>query len=132
MNLLGLKIGETVNADAVRIYGLHLRSVRKLCKDYYTPYQIDKWLEKRSPEGYLKGIQNGEMYIAEWKNEIVGFGHAIAGEVVAIFEDPKHIGKGIGKVLLSQRPLIYVRLFRSTCNSLHNIDYTLMWVPTRR
>ena len=62
--------------------------------------QIKAWLKGRTPEGYHKGIKKGEMYIAEDKGKIVGFGHAIPGEIVAIFVDPTFHKKGIGKLIL--------------------------------
>jgi N-acetylglutamate synthase-like GNAT family acetyltransferase len=81
------------------MHRIHTSAVKTVCKDFYTKKQIEAWLEGRSPEGY-EGIKKGEMYVAEDDNKIVGFGHAIPGEVVAVFVDPTFHKKGIGKQLL--------------------------------
>lgn len=86
--------------DAKEMQHIHESAVRTTCKDFYTKKQIEVWLEGRSPEGYHEGIKKGDMYVAEDDDEIAGFGHAIPGEVVAIFVDPSFEKKGIGKALL--------------------------------
>ncbi len=89
----------TIN-DAKEMHNIHTNAVRKTCKDFYTQKQIDAWLEGRTPEGYNEGINKGDMYVAEEDGKIVGFGHAIPGEIVAIFVDTTSHKKGIGKLLL--------------------------------
>lgn len=82
------------------LHRIHTAAVHASCKSFYTEGQLKGWLTGRSPEGYHSGIKNDEMYIAVDKGEIVGFGHAIPGEVVAIFVDPTSHGKGVGRRLL--------------------------------
>ena len=88
----------TIN-DAKEMHRIHTSAVRTVCKDFYTEKQIEAWLEGRSPEGY-EGIKKGEMYVVKDGGKVVGFGHAIPGEVVAVFVDPTFHKKGIGKLLL--------------------------------
>jgi len=87
-------------SDSKVIHEIHTRAVKKTCSNFYTKEQIKAWLKTRSPEGYHEGIEKGEMYIAELNDKIVGFGHAVPGEVLAIFVDPVCHKKGIGKTLL--------------------------------
>lgn len=87
-------------SDAKKMHRLHTSAVRTTCKDFYTEKQINAWLEGRSPEGYHEGINKGDMFIAEENGKMVGFGHAIPGEIVAVFVDPAFHGKGVGKLLL--------------------------------
>jgi len=91
------KAGE---ADAVPIHELHLRSVRQLCSAVYLTEIIEGWLANRAPEGYLPGILRGEMYVAEIDEQIVGFGHAVPGEIAAIYVDPAFTRRGIGSQLM--------------------------------
>ena len=89
-----------VQEDASAIHELHLRSVRQLCSEVYSEEIIEGWLANRAPQGYLPGINRGEMYIAESDGQIVGFGHAIPGEIAAIYVDPAFIRCGIGGQLV--------------------------------
>ena len=82
------------------MHRIHTKAVKTICKDFYTEKQIAAWLEGRSAEGYHEGINKGEMYVAEDGGKIVGFGHAIPGEVIAVFVDPDMHKKGIGKMIL--------------------------------
>ena len=86
--------------DAEPIHKLHSCSVRTLCCEVYSPEIIEGWLANRSPQGYLPGILRGEMYVAESDGQIVGFGHAIPGEIAAIYVDPAFIRCGIGRQLV--------------------------------
>ncbi|MFA6436457.1 MAG: GNAT family N-acetyltransferase [Candidatus Gracilibacteria bacterium] len=95
-----MQIKKAIIRDAQAMHRIHTKAVSTTCKNFYTKKQIAAWLEGRSPEGYHEGIQKGEMYVAEDKGEIVGFGHAIPGEVVAVFVDPDFHNQGIGKLLL--------------------------------
>ncbi len=94
-------IREAVRTDAEAIHALHTSSVTTLCRTHYSAEQIQRWLQGRSPQGYFEGIDAGTMFVGEIDGVIVGFGHAISGEVLAVFVDPKHGGKGIGSHLLA-------------------------------
>lgn len=95
-----VSIRKAVASDAVPIHELHLRSVRQLCSAVYSPEIIDGWLQNRTPRGYLAGINRDEMYVAEIEGRMVGFGHAIPGQIEAIFVDPAYVRRGIGLQLL--------------------------------
>jgi GNAT superfamily N-acetyltransferase len=86
--------------DALQIHDVHTHSVRTLCQGHYTPEQIDGWIGHRTPEGYLESIERKEIFVAERAGRIVGFGHAVSGEILAIYVDPVWSRKGIGRQLL--------------------------------
>jgi GNAT superfamily N-acetyltransferase len=94
------RIVKATAGDAARIHQLHLRSVRDLCKNHYSEEQINGWLKRRTPEGYLPGIEAGEMFLAACGQEIAGFGHAVPGEILAVFVAPEFIRQGAGTLLL--------------------------------
>ncbi len=83
-------------SHAQDMHRIHTKAVTTSCKDFYTPEQITAWLKGRSPEGYHEGIEKGEMFVAEDNGKIVGFGHAIQGEVLAVFVYPDCQKQGIG------------------------------------
>ena len=84
--------------DAVAIHNLHTRSVRGLCTRDYPKEVIEGWLLGRSPDGY-KGIAKKEMYVFEEGGAIRGFSHVVPICIVALFVDPDHARKGVGRAL---------------------------------
>lgn len=88
-------------SHAEDIHQLHGRAVRETCKDFYSEIEIEAWLKGRSAEGYYKGIENGEMYVVEDEGVVAGFGHAIPGEIAAIYVDPAFHKKGVGRMLIN-------------------------------
>ncbi len=97
-------IRPATTGDASRIHALHTQSVRALCKDHYSPEQISGWLKNRCPQGHLPGIEGidrGEIFVAEAGPQIVGFGHAVPGEIRAVFVAPENAQQGVGSRLLA-------------------------------
>ncbi len=70
------------------------------CAGYYTPAQIERLAYSRTPEEYLPTIESGGIYVVVMGTEVVGFGQAAPGEVVAIFVAPEVALQGIGTLLL--------------------------------
>jgi len=93
-------IRQATSRDAARIHELHTNSVQALCKDHYSPEQLTGWLKNRTPRGYLAGIERGEMFVVVEEEQIVGFGHAVPGEVVAVYVDPERVRRGVGQAIL--------------------------------
>ena len=94
-------IRQALRADAPAMHDLHAASVTTLCTTHYPLTLIRHWIAHRTPEGYYEGIDPGEMFICEAQGYIVGFGHAIPGEVLAIFVHPHWVRQGVGSALLS-------------------------------
>ena len=95
-----MQIENATTSDAEEIHRIHLSAVRTTCKDFYTEKIIETWLKGRTSEGYHKGIGKREIYVAKDKGKIIGIGHAITGEVAAVFVDPIFHRKGVGKLIL--------------------------------
>ena len=84
--------------DALAIHNLHTRSVRGLCTRDYPKEVIEAWLSGRSPDGY-RGIAKKEMYVFEEGGAICGFSHVVPIYGVALFVDPDHTKRGVGRAL---------------------------------
>ncbi len=95
-------IRQATTTDTERIHEIHTQSVKTLCKGHYSSEQITGWLKNRSPQGYLPGIERGEMFVAADGISVLGFGHAIPGEILAIFVAPEYAKQGVGILLLAQ------------------------------
>jgi GNAT superfamily N-acetyltransferase len=110
--------------DAKASCDLHIATVRALCAPFYDPAVIDGWLRGRTPEGYLRGIKAGLIFVAECRGAVVGWGDAHPGEVDALFVDPRHSRRGIGSLLLAQ-----ALEKATTAEGLIKVDSTLNAVP---
>jgi len=94
-------IRPATRVDAPAIHDLHTASVTRVCTTHYTPEQTHAWLANRTPEGYYKGIDHGEMFVCEAGGVVVGFGHALPGEIVALYVHADWVRYGVGAALLS-------------------------------
>jgi GNAT superfamily N-acetyltransferase len=99
--LTHLTIRPATRGDAPAIHDLHTASVTRVCATHYTPEQVRAWLANRAPEGYYKGIDHGEMFVCEAGGVVLGFGHAVPGEVVALYVHADWVRHGVGTALLS-------------------------------
>jgi GNAT superfamily N-acetyltransferase len=100
MNLKRFEIRPAHIEEAERLHELHTASVRALCKDHYSPELIDGWLRNRSPAGYLPGIEQGQIFVVQSGSEIVGFGEAKTGWIVAVYVDPRFTHLRIGTAIV--------------------------------
>ena len=98
MRSVNLMIRIALPDDALAIHNLHTRSVRGLCSRDYPEEVIESWLFGRSPEGY-KGIAKKEMYVLEESGAICGFSHVVPTCIIALFVDPDHTRRGVGRAL---------------------------------
>jgi len=83
-------------------FKLHTHSVQALCANHYSSEQITGWLKNRTPQGYLPGIERGEMFVVVEGERILGFGHAVPGEVVAVYVAPEWAKQGVGRAILTE------------------------------
>jgi GNAT superfamily N-acetyltransferase len=87
--------------DAPVIYAIHKDSLTTLCVTHYSPDTLQGWVVGKTIEGYYPAIDRGEMFVCETDESVVGFGHAVPGEVVEIFVHPDSAGQGAGTYLLN-------------------------------
>jgi ribosomal protein S18 acetylase RimI-like enzyme len=86
--------------DAARVHELHTVSVRTLCAGHYAADVVDGWLARRAPADYRRPIERGDLFVAERGGEVVGFGEAAPGRILAIYVDPAAARQGVGQALL--------------------------------
>lgn len=88
--------------DAPAMHALHTASVTGLCSTHYPLDVIRRWIARRTPEGYYPAIDRGEMVVCEAGQTLVGWAHAVPGEVVGLFVHPGWAGRGVGVRLLAR------------------------------
>lgn len=96
-----LSIRTAQRADAAAIYAIHQASLMALCATHYSPEQLQCVFANKTVEGYYEAIDRAEMFVCERDSQIAGFGHALPGEVAAIFVHPDAVRQGIGSKLLN-------------------------------
>jgi putative acetyltransferase len=91
-------------SDTEKISQIHKESIDKLCKDCYSPDNIEKWTSILNPEIYENAIKEKILIVAEEGNKICGFGilDIDNAELCAIYIQPNQIKKGIAKNILSK------------------------------
>ena len=87
--------------DAPVIHAIHQASLTTLCATHYSLDTLQRWVASKTIEGYYPAIDRGEMFVCELEESVIGFGHAVPGEVVAIFVHPDSAGQGAGTCLLN-------------------------------
>ena len=78
----------------------------------------------RSPEGYT-GIAKREMYVFEENGVIMGWCHIRPEMLVALFVDPNHVRKGVGRALFEHG----LRIIRSSTQASIIFEATLTALP---
>jgi putative acetyltransferase len=95
-----VKVRQARPAATARLHALHTRSARTLCSPCYTPDVIDGWLQNRCPESYLPEIERGDLFVVEQGLNIVGFGSAALGVIIAVYVDPDAIKQRVGSAIM--------------------------------
>lgn len=98
--MIELRTGEI--PEIPLLWSLRTRAVRQLCASHYTPEQIGVWSESPPPESYLRLFATLCALVAEEAGQRLGYGilDRQSGELIALFVEPAHAGRGIGKRLM--------------------------------
>ncbi|WP_461211463.1 GNAT family N-acetyltransferase [Desulfocurvus sp. DL9XJH121] len=98
-------IRKAVLQDLENVWAVHVASIRRLCKDWYTAPQIAAWTAALAPALYAPALAGKVFLVAEGADLAIQ-GMAIldpdAGEVCAVYVHPDHAGKGVGHGLLAE------------------------------
>lgn len=89
-------------ADIPALWALRTRALRSQCAGHYGPEILDTWAAAPAPASYPALLAQGGGVQAHRGGELAGYAilDRASGEVDAVFVDPQHGGKGVGKALL--------------------------------
>jgi putative acetyltransferase len=119
-------IRAAVPADVGDIFRVHTSAIRHVCSAVYDAPQIESWICRKRPEGYLDPIAQHPFFVAIVNGGVVGFSelNPETAEVCAVYVQPDHLRRGIGGDLLlaaeaaaRQRGLARLHL-RATLNAV--------------
>ena len=88
--------------DAESICDVHIRSIRALCANDYTPQQIESWVRYKSADNYRKAMsERGEvLFVAERHLKIIGFSQLWKDEITSVYVAPEGKRFGAGRALV--------------------------------
>ncbi len=98
---MNIKIRPAAVEDRQALWQVHTQAIRQSAKSHYDAAQIEAWAGRLSPDYYRPDPD--VFLVAEVEDGgVVGFGeiNIDAGEVEAVFVDPKFGRRGIGSHLL--------------------------------
>jgi GNAT superfamily N-acetyltransferase len=89
-------------SDVNQIFRVHSDSIRALCRERYGEREIAAWIAFRPSDSYRTAFASRQLFVAEWQEQIVGFGQLDPrrGEIEACYVAPEAVGSGIGAALL--------------------------------
>ena len=87
--------------DAPAMHAIHTKAVVETCAPLLTSAVVEAWLRDRSPDGYIRGRdEGGETFlIAEVRGIRAGFASWRGSWLEALFIDPDFQGHGVGRAL---------------------------------
>ena len=102
---------------------IHIAAILAISNDYYSDKVKESWALGLRPIGYAKGYSQGEHFrvLKNDDDDVLGFSSTHANEVVALYVNPKHQGKGIGRALLQDAE----ETIRSNGASIGNLKASL-------
>lgn len=91
-------------SDVDAIVRVHGESIRVLCRERYGEREIAAWIAFRPPEAYRSAFASRELFVAERRGEVIGFGQfdPRRGEIEACYVAPDAVGGGVGAALLQR------------------------------
>ncbi len=94
-----IKLRPATTDDRHALWQVHTQAIRVSAACHYDAAQIEAWAGRLTPEGYRS---DPDVLVAEAEGSVVGFGKldGQAGEIEALFVDPKFGRRGIGSQIL--------------------------------
>ncbi len=100
-----LNIRRAQHSDAQSIIDSHIRSIREVCSQDYTPRQIEAWSGRNfRVDMWRETMDKDLVWVVEIDSHVRGFGHLSfqnenVGEVMGLYFTPECRGLGAGKKL---------------------------------
>lgn len=99
----GLRLRAVEPADEAAITRLRAAAIRELAGKHYSPVQLAAWIGMRRLRRHGPGLSPA-MQTAAWQaHRLLGYVAVSLGErphILALYVDPRHVGRGIGSHLL--------------------------------
>jgi len=88
--------------DKDGIWNVHTSWISELCKTHYNKREIRAWIASLKKEDYDEFITNREIFVAELRGIIVGFGqlNLQTGDIEALYISPPALGRCIASKIL--------------------------------
>lgn len=111
-----LNFRDAVEADAEKIWQVHIDSIKELCSSHYSSEQIRDWVGRQTRERYSQLIaRNDDFVVAEDRDgKVIGFGHLgqctdhdryspqVNFEVFGFYVSPLVKRQGVGRRLMGE------------------------------
>jgi GNAT superfamily N-acetyltransferase len=94
-----IAIRRATDADRVAIARLHEATIRGHGPAAYTAEEVDSWAARILPANYPLDQQ---IYVAVDDDAVIAFGHYNDGEIAAVYVDPLHVRRGIGRLMMAK------------------------------
>lgn len=93
---------KAASADAQTLWSIRTRAIRHSCAGHYPAQDVDAWASTPLPAQFEAAIRSLPFVVAELRGVVAGYGFLdIDSETIeAIFVDPDHQRRGIGRQLL--------------------------------
>lgn len=97
-------IRRATQEDAPGICQVHVLAIRVLCRDHYSPSEIESWAGSKTPSAYRDVLVTRAMFVAENDGKVVGFAqlHLEGATVEAVYVSPDVARCGVGSALLTK------------------------------
>ena len=92
------------DADLDAVLAVHIDSICRVCKDFYSPEQIAAWVGCKRREDYVRVVSEGTIFVAVDHSRVVGFGNLNPerDRITGMYVAPEFIGCGVGGLLITE------------------------------
>jgi GNAT superfamily N-acetyltransferase len=90
--------------EAQQIKDLHDRAIQKLCREEYTPEEIQGWVNRAKLEKYQQRLTQHRCFVAERDKNLIGQvrWNPETKELCSIFVEPEYARQGIASLLMKK------------------------------
>ena len=87
--------------DATRLFELRQHAILALAPNGMSAAQVSAWAADLTAGGMRRKIRDLEIWIAEHRDAVVGWGAIRGDQLEGLYTDPAFAGRGIGTALLA-------------------------------